>query len=84
MDNSVVEVAEDLEEFVKTIAATEPMQKVYYNPGVVKYEFQFRSSQINNGKVVVASKKDIVLVLDNEIYHSTDFFDARRNLIMMT
>jgi hypothetical protein len=81
MNADAVEIAEDLKQFVQTIATTGPLKKDY-QAGVFKCEFQFCSPKVNNGKVIVAAKENITVVLDNEIFYSTNFFDARRNLIM--
>lgn len=84
MDSNAVEIAEDLEQFVKTIADTEPLKKVSHRPGVFAYEFKFHSPKVNNGKVVVVSKTNITIMFDNEICYSSDFFDARRYLAIMS
>ena len=85
MDLNAVEIAEDLEQFVKTIAETAgPIRKVYHKPGVFKFEIDFCSPTIKHGKVVVVSKTNITIMVDNEVCYSSDFFDARRNLAIMS
>ena len=83
MDSNAVEVAEDLEQFVKTIAETAgPMRKVYHKPGVFKFEIDFCSPTIKHGKVIVVSKENITVVMDGEVCYSNDYFAARRELAL--
>lgn len=83
MDSNAVEIAEDLEQFVKTIAVTAgPMRKVYHKPGVFKFEIDFCSPTVRAGKVIIASKENITLVMDSEVCYSNDYYAARRELAL--